>query len=120
MLVGSLYKKQTRLVSEHIASAEKDLEAGNEFEAGEKLLAAKRGGPRNKRLLKLFADDFGSLAATKHSSSGTAAFGCKADIQNGCNPCLGSVTSRQEGSVFSLPAKIRQRSDHWARSPVYA
>ena len=59
MLVGSLYKKQTRLVSEHIAAAEKELEAGNEFEAGEKLLAAKRGGPRNKRLLKLFADDPG-------------------------------------------------------------
>ena len=58
-LVGNLYKKQTRLVSEHIASAEKELEAGNEFEAGEKLLAAKRGGPRNKRLLKLFADDPG-------------------------------------------------------------
>ncbi|MCH7891662.1 MAG: preprotein translocase subunit SecA, partial [Gemmatimonadetes bacterium] len=59
MLVGSLYKKQTRMVSEHIAAAEKDLEAGNEFEAGEKLLAAKRGGPRNKRLLKLFAEDPG-------------------------------------------------------------
>ena len=58
-LVGSLYKRQTRLVSELIAEAEKELEAGNEFEAGEKLLAAKRGGPRNKRLLKLFADDPG-------------------------------------------------------------
>jgi preprotein translocase subunit SecA len=58
-LVGSLYKKQTRLVSTLIAEAEKDLEEGNEFEAGEKLLAAKRGGPRNKRLLKLFADDPG-------------------------------------------------------------
>ena len=58
-LVGSLYKKQVRAVSKHIAEAEKDLEAGNEFEAGEKLLAAKRGGPRNKRLLKLFADDPG-------------------------------------------------------------
>ena len=58
-LVGSLYKKQTRLVSELIADAEKELEAGNEFEAGEKLLAAKRGGPRNKRLLKLFSDDPG-------------------------------------------------------------
>jgi len=57
--VGSLYKKQTHLVSTLIAEAEKDLEAGNEFEAGEKLLAAKRGGPRNKRLLKLFADDPG-------------------------------------------------------------
>jgi preprotein translocase subunit SecA len=57
--VGSLYKKQTRLVSTLIAEAEKELEEGNEFEAGEKLLAAKRGGPRNKRLLKLFADDPG-------------------------------------------------------------
>ena len=57
--VGNLYKKQTRVVSELIAEAEKELEAGNEFEAGEKLLAAKRGGPRNKRLLKLFADDPG-------------------------------------------------------------
>ena len=58
-LVGGLYKRQTRLVSELIAAAEKELEAGNEFEAGEKLLAAKRGGPRNKRLLKLFSDDPG-------------------------------------------------------------
>ena len=58
-LVGSLYRKQTRLVSELIAAAETELEAGNEFEAGEKLLAAKRGGPRNKRLLKLFSDDPG-------------------------------------------------------------
>ena len=57
--VGGLYKKQTRLVSEHIAEAEKALEEGEEFLAGEKLLAAKRGGPRNKRLMKLFADDPG-------------------------------------------------------------
>ncbi len=57
--VSRLYKKQTRMVSEHIAEAEKLLEEGNEFEAGEKFLAAKRGGPRNKRLLKLFADDPG-------------------------------------------------------------
>ncbi|MEE2669436.1 MAG: preprotein translocase subunit SecA [Gemmatimonadota bacterium] len=58
-LVGNLYRKQTRVVSELIAEAEKELEVGNEFEAGERLLAAKRGGPRNKRLLKLFADDPG-------------------------------------------------------------
>ena len=58
-LVSNLYKKQTRIVSELIAEAEKELEAGNEFEAGEKLLAAKRGGPRNKRLMKLFSDDPG-------------------------------------------------------------
>jgi preprotein translocase subunit SecA len=58
-LVSGLYKKQMRVVSELIAGAEKHLEAGEEFEAGEKLLAAKRGAPRNKRLLKLFADDPG-------------------------------------------------------------
>ncbi len=58
-LVDGLYKKQARLVSGLIAEAEKELEQGNEFEAGEKLLAAKRGGPRTKRLMKLFADDAG-------------------------------------------------------------
>ena len=58
-LVSSLYKKQTRLVTQLISQAEKDLEEGNEFEAGEKLLAAKRGTPKNRRLLKLFADDPG-------------------------------------------------------------
>ncbi|MCH8970038.1 MAG: preprotein translocase subunit SecA, partial [Planctomycetes bacterium] len=58
-LVANLYRKQMRVVGELIASAEKDLEEGDEFEAGEKLLAAKRGAPRNKRLLKLFAEDPG-------------------------------------------------------------
>ncbi|MGI9625727.1 MAG: preprotein translocase subunit SecA, partial [Longimicrobiales bacterium] len=55
-IVGNLYQKQTRLVSDLIAQAEKQLE-GEEYEAGEKLLAAKRGGPKNKRLMKLFADE---------------------------------------------------------------
>ena len=58
-LVNSLYRKQTRIVGGLIAEAEKELRQGKEFEAGEKLLAAKRGAPRNKRLLKLFADDPG-------------------------------------------------------------
>ncbi|MFV2007388.1 MAG: preprotein translocase subunit SecA, partial [Longimicrobiales bacterium] len=58
-LVANLYRKQVHVVSGLIAEAEKDLEEGNEFEAGEKLLAAKRGAPRNKRLLKLFAEDPG-------------------------------------------------------------
>ncbi len=58
-LVNSLYKKQTRIVGGLIAEAERELRQGKEFEAGEKLLAAKRGAPRNKRLLKLFADDPG-------------------------------------------------------------
>ncbi len=58
-VVSSLYKKQTRIVSQLISEAENDLEKGDEFEAGKKLLAAKRGGPRNKMLLKLFAEDPG-------------------------------------------------------------
>ena len=58
-MVSSLFRKQTRIVSELIADAEKALAEGNEQEAGDRLLAAKRGGPKNKRLLKLFADDPG-------------------------------------------------------------
>ena len=57
--VAQLHRKQTRIVSELIADAEKLLEEGKEQEAGDKLLAAKRGGPKNKKLLKMFADDPG-------------------------------------------------------------
>jgi len=58
-LVSSLYRKQVRVVNELVSEAEEDLEEGREFEAGEKLLAAKRGAPKHRRLLKLFADDPG-------------------------------------------------------------
>jgi preprotein translocase subunit SecA len=54
--VSALYRKQMNLVNALVATAERDLEGGNEAEAGEKLLAARRGAPRHKRLLKLFAD----------------------------------------------------------------
>ncbi|NNK62535.1 MAG: preprotein translocase subunit SecA, partial [Gemmatimonadetes bacterium] len=56
-LVKALFAKQTRITNDLVSSAEKDLEEGNTFEAGEKLLAVKRGTPRHKRLLKMFADD---------------------------------------------------------------
>src|SRR5690606_32529153 len=56
-MVASLYRKQTRLVNEMLAEAEQDLKSGNEADAGLKLLAAKRGAPKNKRLLRLFADE---------------------------------------------------------------
>jgi preprotein translocase subunit SecA len=56
-LVSNLFKKQLRLTTELVSEAEKHLEAGEEFEAGEKLLAVKRGTPKHKKLLKLFADD---------------------------------------------------------------
>ena len=56
--VGALYRKQTRMVHQLVAEAVKELEAedGDEYLAGENLLASKRGGPKNKRLMKLFAD----------------------------------------------------------------
>ncbi|MEN8375272.1 MAG: preprotein translocase subunit SecA [Gemmatimonadota bacterium] len=58
-MVGALHRKQMRIVAELVGDAERALEAGNEVEAGEKLLAVRRGAPKNKRLLKLFADDPG-------------------------------------------------------------
>jgi preprotein translocase subunit SecA len=57
--VSNLFRQQTRLVNELIAEAERELEEGNTQSAGEKLLAARRGGPKNKRLHKLFAEDPG-------------------------------------------------------------
>ncbi len=57
--VANLYRKQVRLTSELVAQAEKDLAEGREQDAGERLLAVRRGSPKNKRLLKLFADNPG-------------------------------------------------------------
>ena len=59
--VGALYRKQTRTVNRLVGEAVKELSSddGDEYIAGEKLLAAKRGGPKNKRLMKLFADQPG-------------------------------------------------------------
>ena len=56
-LVASLYKKQQRIANELVSEAEDHLQAGEDFEAGEKLLAVKRGAPKQKKLTKLFADD---------------------------------------------------------------
>jgi len=54
--VSSLFRKQSRIVNELVAEAEAQL-ADENYSAGEKLLAAKRGSPRHKRLLKIFADN---------------------------------------------------------------
>ncbi len=56
-LVSALYKKQMRITTELVTEAEKHLEAGEQFEAGEKMLAVKRGMPKHRKLMKLFADD---------------------------------------------------------------
>src|SRR5690554_7009251 len=55
-MVANLYRKQTHIVNELIAQAEQDLAEGRQAEAVEKLLAARRGVPRNRRLMKLFAE----------------------------------------------------------------
>jgi preprotein translocase subunit SecA len=56
-MVSQLYRKQTKIISELVSDAEKLLAEGNEAEAGDKMLAVKRGAPKNRRLLKMFADD---------------------------------------------------------------
>ena len=56
-MVANLFKKQLRVTNELVSEAEKHIEAGEEFEAGEKMLAVKRGAPKHRKLLKMFADD---------------------------------------------------------------
>jgi preprotein translocase subunit SecA len=68
--VANLFRQQTRLVNELIAQAERELEAGQSQSAGEKLLAARRGGPKNKRLLKLFAEDPGLQKLVAQTEAG--------------------------------------------------
>jgi preprotein translocase subunit SecA len=57
--VADLFRRQTRIVNEMLGDAERALAENDSFSAGEKLLLARRGMPKNKRLLKMFADDPG-------------------------------------------------------------
>jgi pimeloyl-ACP methyl ester carboxylesterase len=56
--VETLVRKQTRLINDMVSDAETILskEEGDEFEAGIKLLAARRGAPKNKRLMKVLKE----------------------------------------------------------------
>ena len=56
-MVARLYKEQLEISSKLIAEAEAALEEGDEWTASRNLLAVRRGTPKHKRLLKLFADD---------------------------------------------------------------
>ena len=58
--VANLVRKQQRIVNELVGEAEKGLklmeeesEEASEFQTGKQLLAAQRGSPKNKRLMKL-------------------------------------------------------------------
>jgi preprotein translocase subunit SecA len=59
--VADLFRRQTRIVNELVAQAEKDIAAGDTYSAGEALFLARRGTPRNKRLLKMLSDDPGLM-----------------------------------------------------------
>ncbi len=59
-MVSNLYRKQTRIANQLVAEAEKLLESedgSDEYKAGEKFLAVKRGTPKHRKLLKLFAEE---------------------------------------------------------------
>jgi len=55
-LVEDIVKKQTRLVNSKIAEAEQLLNEDGQYEACTLLLEASRGIPKNRRLMKLFAE----------------------------------------------------------------
>lgn len=55
-MVQRLVQNQTFLVNRLLAEAEKLLEEGDDYGAGIRMLQAKRGAPKNKRLLKLLQD----------------------------------------------------------------
>ncbi len=54
--VERLFQSQTRVVNRILSEAEGMLREGNDYEAGIKLLQAKRGVPKNKRLLKILEE----------------------------------------------------------------
>jgi preprotein translocase subunit SecA len=57
--VENIVRRQSTLINDMIAKVEKSLESGDnkdEFENGSQLLAARRGAPKNKRLLKLLKE----------------------------------------------------------------
>jgi preprotein translocase subunit SecA len=54
--IQNLVHKQTLLVNSTVAEAKKMMDEKKREEAGEKLLVAKRGNPKNKQLLKLLQD----------------------------------------------------------------
>jgi len=54
--VEQLVREQTRLVNSMVADGEKELNDGDEYEAGTMLLRASRGAPKNKKLAKLYQE----------------------------------------------------------------
>ncbi len=55
-LVENLIRAQVQQVNSILAEAEQELDGGDEYEAGIKLLQASRGMPKNKKLLKILKE----------------------------------------------------------------
>ena len=55
-IVERLYREQIKLVNNVLAEAEKSLAEGDEFDAGAKMLCARRGAPKNRKLFRLMED----------------------------------------------------------------
>ncbi|MCJ7628550.1 MAG: hypothetical protein MUO50_09200, partial [Longimicrobiales bacterium] len=59
-MVSDLYRKQTRIANQLVSEAEallgSDAES-DDYQAGEKLLAVKRGTPKHRKLQKMFAEE---------------------------------------------------------------
>jgi preprotein translocase subunit SecA len=54
--VEQLLRKQNRLVNDLLSGSAEDIDQGHREEAAEKLLLARRGAPKNKKLLKLLKE----------------------------------------------------------------
>ncbi len=54
--VEHLLRRQGKLINDLLNEARKDLDSGNEEEAGEKLLLARRGSPKNKKLMRMLKE----------------------------------------------------------------
>ncbi len=54
--VEHLIRRQGKLIADLLNEARKDLDSGNEEEAGEKLLLARRGSPKNRKLMKMLKE----------------------------------------------------------------
>ncbi|MGD9142050.1 MAG: preprotein translocase subunit SecA [bacterium] len=55
-IVARLYREQIKLVNGMLADAERSLEAGDDFDAGAKMLCARRGAPKNRKLFRMMED----------------------------------------------------------------
>ena len=65
-LIQNIVRKQNTLVSELVNESQNYLKEEKEDEAGLKLLQARRGLPKHRKLMKIFQDSLTILCVEKH------------------------------------------------------